>query len=552
MKRKMKKFNLWTGVSIVILLLFLLFIVYPLFNTLKNSVYTTSGGFTLENFRKFFGESYYFSTLLNSIKVAFGTMVCSLIIGVPLAYVATIYELRGNRILQVLIILCSMSAPFVGAYSWILLLGRSGAVTVFFKDVLHITLPSIYGFGGIMLVMTSKLFPLVYLYVCGALKNIDSSLLEASESMGCTGLKKFFRITVQLCMPSIVAVGFMVFIRAMADFGTPLLIGEGYRTFSVEIYQQYVGEAGTDHSFAAAISIIAILITAILFFGQKLLSNHYSYKMNALHPIQKKKAKGPMNIVIHVFAYLVTAIAFLPQIYVIYTSFKKTSRSGTAFVKGYTLDNYKSFFSRMGSAVPNTLLIGVVTLIFTVVISVLVAYLVVRHNNAMNQVIDTLSMLPYVIPGSVVGISLVMSFNSGPIVLVGTVVIMIVAISIRRMPYTIRSSVATLQQIPVTVEEAAESLGTSRLKTFAKISVPMMANGIFSGAILSWITILTELSSSIILYSSKTTTLTLATYIFVSRGTYGSAAASATILTIFTTISLLLFFKISKSQDLAL
>jgi len=552
MKSKAGKFNLWTGVSIFILILFLLFIVYPLFNTLKNSVLDSSGGFTMNNFRKFFGEDYYFSTLLNSIKVALGTMICSLIIGVPLAYISTVYKLHGNRILQVIIILCSMSAPFVGAYSWILLLGRAGAITVFFKDVFHISVPSIYGYGGIMLVMTSKLFPLVYLYVCGALKNIDNSLLEASESMGCTGIRKFFRITIQLSMPSILAVAFMVFIRAMADFGTPLLIGEGYRTFSVEIYKQYVGESGTDHSFAAAISVIAILITAVLFFGQKLLAKHYSYKMNALHPIQKKKAKGIMSVVMHGFAYIVTAVSFLPQIYVIYTSFKKTSRSGTAFIEGYTLDNYRSFFSRMGSAVPNTLLIGVVTLVVTVVISVLVAYLVVRRNNAMNQIIDTLSMLPYVIPGSVVGISLVMSFNSGPLVLAGTVVIMIVAISIRRMPYTIRSSVATLQQIPVTVEEAAESLGTSRFKTFIKISVPMMANGIFSGAILSWITILTELSSSIILYSSKTTTLTLATYIFVSRGTYGSAAASATILTVFTTVSLLLFFKVSKSQDLTL
>ena len=552
MSKKSMRFSLWNVVSIVILAVFLLFIVYPLFKTMKNALIDPEGNFTLQYFIKFFGETYYSSTLVNSIKVAAAAMICSLLIGIPLAYVCTIYSIKGQSVLQILIVLCSMSAPFVGAYSWILLMGRAGVITSFMKSVFHIATPSIYGFGGITLVMTSKLFPLVYLYVCGALKNVDNSLLEASENMGCAGMQKFFKVTLPLCMPSIIAVAFMVFIRAMADFGTPLLIGEGYRTFAVEIYKQYVGESGTTHNFAAAISVVAIAITAVMFFGQKMLAKHYSFKMNALHPIQKKSAGGLFGIVIHIFAYVVTFISFMPQVYVIYTSFRKTSSSGTAFVKGYTLKNYQVFFDRMGTAVPTTLIIGVSTLALTVVLAVLVAYLVVRHSSVVNNIIDTLSMMPYVIPGSVVGISLVMAFNSGPIVLTGTVIIMIIAISIRRMPYTIRSSVATLQQIPITVEEAAESLGTGKLRTFIKISIPMMANGILSGAILSWITILTELSSSIILYSSKAVTLTLATYIFVSRGTYGGAAASATILTLFTTISLLLFFKLTGSKDIAL
>ena len=206
----------------------------------------------------------------------------------------------------------------------------------------------------------------------------------------------------------------------------------------------------------------------------------------------------------------------------------------------------------MGQAVPTTLIIGVVTLALTIVIAVLTAYLIVRRSNKVNSVIDTLSMVPYIVPGSVIGIAMVMGFSTGPLILTGTMAIMIIAIAIRRMPYTIRSSVATLQQIPLTVEEAAESLGCGKMKTFLVITVPMMMRGIVAGAIVSWITILTELSSSIILYSSKTTTLTLATYIFVSRGTFGPAAASASILTLFTTISLLLFFKLTNSSDLSL
>ena len=546
-----KHFTVWSFFSILLLIFDLLFIAYPLFNVLKNSI-IIDHSFSLAYFQKFFGDSYYFDTLINSIKVAAVATVTSLFFGILLAYANTMYELKGSLFLQIVTILCSMSAPFVGAYSWVLLLGRGGAITQFLKDYLNINAPSIYGFGGIVLVMTTKLFPLVYLYVSGALKGIDQSLLEASESLRCTGFRRFVKIVLPLCMPSILAVALMVFLRAMADFGTPVLIGEGYRTFSVEIYKQYIGEGGMDHGFAAAISVIAILITAIVFFAQKAVSARFSFKMDSLHPVHKKKAKGLFDVLLHIYAYTVVGISFLPQIYIIYTSFRNVSKSGNIFVKGYSLNNYKAFFNRMGQAVPTTLLVGVATLALTLLIAVLTAYLIVRRSNKINSTLDTLSMIPYIVPGSVVGISMVMGFSTGPLVLTGTMAIMIISIAIRRMPYTIRSSVATLQQIPLTVEEAAESLGCSKLKTFLKITVPMMMRGIISGAIVSWITILTELSSSIILYSSKTTTLTLSTYIFVSRGTFGPAAASASILTLFTTISLLLFFKLTNSSDLSL
>ena len=162
------------------------------------------------------------------------------------------------------------------------------------------------------------------------------------------------------------------------------------------------------------------------------------------------------------------------------------------------------------------------------------------------------SMLPYIIPGSVVGIALIVSFKSGWLTLTGTAAIMIIAMCIRRIPYTIRSSVATLQQIPLSIEEAAISLGTSKPKTFFRITVPMMSSGIIAGAILSWVSVITELSSSIMLYSVKTTTLTIMVYALVNRGTYGQAAAVASILTVLTILSLALFNKISKSDNITM
>ncbi len=545
---KAKRFDVWTVVSFTVLALYALFLIYPLVTLLQSAFISSAGAFTWENFAKFFGNKFYGQTLLNSFSVAIVTTIVSLVIGVPLAYIYTMYDIKGKTIVQMIIILCCMSAPFIGAYSWILLRGRAGIVTKLLSSILHITMPSIYGFRGIILVLSLQLFPLVFLYVCGGLKNIDNSLLEASENMGVSGVKRFFKVVIPLCMPTIMAAGLLVFMRAFADFGTPLLIGEGYKTFPVIIYNEYFGETGTNHNFAAAVSVIAILVTAVIFLIQKWASNKFSFHMNALHPIERKKAHGWTNFWIHLFTYLVVGVAFLPQVYVMYSSFRKTS--GKIFVKGYSLDSYRKVTGDLGLAIKNTFFIGGVALAIIIFLAILISYLVVRRKNKLNDIIDTTSMLPYIIPGSVVGIALVIAFNKKPLVLAGTAIIMIVALCIRRIPYTIRSSVATLQQIPITIEEAAISLGCTKLQAFFKVTVPMMRNGILSGAILSWVTIITELSTAIILYNHNTMTLTLAIYTQVSRGSDGPAAALATILNVLTIISLIVFMKVSKSKEI--
>lgn len=543
-----KYFDVWKLVSIFILCLYGLFLIYPLFKLLYNAFFA-GGEFTLEYFQSFFSQKYYVKSIFNSLKVSICATALSLAIGVPLAYFYQMYEIKGKTILQLLIILCSMSAPFIGAYSWIMLLGRSGVITKFIESIIPIRMPNIYGFNGILLVLSLQLYPLVFLYVSGALKNIDNSLLEAAENMGCSGFKRFFKIVIPLCMPTIIAAALMVFMRAFADFGTPLLIGEGYQTFPVIIYNSYFAETGGDHNFGAAISVIAIVITAIIFLIQKYINGKFTFTMNALHPIERKEIHGIHYVLVNIYSWFVVAIAFLPQIYVIYTSFLKTS--GKIFLKGFSLDSYRYAFTHLTKAIPNTFIIGGLALIVVIVLAILIAYLVVRRNNLMNKVIDTVSMVPYIIPGSVVGIALVMAFNKKPLVLTGTMIIMIVALVIRRIPYTIRSSTATLQQISMSIEEAAISLGSSKLKAFFRITVPMMANGILSGAIMSWVTIITELSTAIILYNLNTITLTLATYTYVSRGNYGIAAAYATILTVSTIISLLIYMKVTGNKEIS-
>ncbi len=533
----------------VIFLLFTIFFFYPICKIFISSVYDPeTGKLSIAAFQKFFSRKYYTSTVWNSLKVTFLVTIFSVILGTALAYIMKTIKIKGKAILEIAIVVSVISPPFIGAYSWILLLGRSGIITKIINNIFGVTYNGIYGLAGILLVLTLKMFPLVYLYVNGALKNMDNSLNEAAENLGCKGINKIIKIVIPLISPTLLAASLLVFMRALADFGTPMLIGEGYRTLPVLIYSAFVGEMGGDTAFASAISVVIVVITAIIFLVQKYISNRKVIEMSALNQMEPKETKGICNVAAHIFSYVLVLLSILPQAVVIFTSFLKTN--GRIFVEGFSMDSYKNAFSKMGSSIVNTYVFSMIALAIILVIGVLTAYVSVRKRNALSSVLDTTIMFPYIIPGSVLGIALMSAFNKGPIILSGTGMIIIVAYVIRRQPYTIRSSTAILRQINPSVEEAAQSLGASSFKTFLKISLPMMIPGVVSGALMSWMTIISELSASIILYVGTTRTMTISIYTEVIRANYGVAAALSTILFISTVIALVLFFKISGKKEL--
>ena len=351
-------------------------------------------------------------------------------------------------------------------------------------------------------------------------------------------------------MPTLLASSLLVFMRVFSDFGTPMLIGEGYKTFPVLLYSQFMGEVSTDDHFAAALCVIVIVITLVMFFLQKFIGNRLTYSMSALKPMQSQKAKGLRNILAHGFVYLVVLVAILPQLTVITTSFLETR--GASYTGQFTLENYKNILMPKNLPIlSNTYLYGLTAILLIVVLGVLISYLTVRKKSVLTSILDTLTMFPYIIPGSVLGIAFLYAFNKQPLLLSGTAIIIIISLCIRRLPYTIRSSTAIIGQISPSIEEAAISLGSTEAKTFLKVTVPMMLAGVLSGAIMSWITLISELSSSIILYTSKTQTLTVAIYVEVIRSNFGSAAAYSTILTVTSVLSLLLFFKLTGSEDIS-
>lgn len=548
-----KRFSLWASFSLIILAAFLLFIIFPLLLVLYKSVIDPSSGtLTLEYLGKFFVRKFYWSTLVNSLEVTTCATFLAAALGLPMAYVMRSVKIKGSSFLDILIVISYLSPPFIGAYAWIQLLGRNGFVTHFINQLLGVKFDGIYGFAGIVLVFSLQSFPLVYMYVSGALKNLDNSLGEAAESLGCGKMKRITKIIVPLIMPTLLAGSLLVFMRVFADFGTPMLIGEGFKTMPVLIYTQFMSEVGGDDGFAAALCVIVIALTLMMFFVQRYFAGRNTYDMTALKPMEAERLTGMKNFLAHLFIYLVVGLAILPQAVVTFTSFLK-SNGGQVFTGGFALQSYEAtLFAKDHNVIWNTYILGVVSISIIVVLGVLIAYLTVRKKNLLNSALDTITMFPYIVPGSVLGISFLFAFNNPPILLSGTALIMIIAFVIRRMPYTVRSSVAIIGQISPSVEEAAISLGASDMKTFTKVTVPMMMPGVLAGAIMSWVTIISELSSSIILYTNSTQTLTIAIYTEVIRGNYGNASAYSTVLTITSILSLLIFYRLTGKRDISM
>ncbi|WP_430481821.1 ABC transporter permease [Rossellomorea marisflavi] len=545
------KLDFWNIMIILCLAIFVLFLVYPLSSLIINSFKSPgSDSFTWANYQTFFEKKYYYESLFNSFSITILVTIFAVLLGVPLAYLMTTMKIKGKGILEVLIIISVLSPPFIGAYSWILLLGRSGVVSTFFKEHFNIQTPSIYGFAGILIVFTFKLFPFIYLYVSGALKKMDSSLIEAAESLGTTGMKKVYTLILPLILPTILAGSLLVFMNALADFGTPMLIGEGFSTMPVLIYSEFISEVGGNASFAAALSTIMIIITAIIFIGQKYIVNKKSFEMSSLRPIKPVKVKGFRNVVAHLFIYVTIAIAIIPQITVIYTSFLKTQ--GSIFVPGFSLDSYITVMDRMGDSIMNTFVYGLIAIIIIIILGMLIAYVSVRRKNFFTSLLDTIAMFPYIIPGSVLGITLLVAFNDEPLLLSGGAAIMIISYVIRRLPYTMRSSAAIIYQLSPSLEEASISLGYSQLRTFLNVTAKLMMPGVLAGALLSWITVINELSSSIILFTGSTRTMSVAIYSEVIRASYGTAAALSTILTVTTIITLIIFFTFNKTKEISI
>ena len=364
--------NFWTVVTFIGYLTVALFLIYPLFNIFRYSfIDKATGDVSLINYATFLGKAYYRNAFMNSMFVALATTFFSLVLGIPLAYFTARYRVKGSSLLTTLAVLSLLSPPFIGAYSWITMLGRNGFIRNFFL-AFGIKFPAIYGPLGIILADSLQYYPFVTLLAAGALMTVDRSLEEAAENLGARGFTKFFRVTLPLVIPSVTGGALIVFMMSLSNFGTPMIIGGNYLVLPTLAYNLYTSEVAETPGMASTVSLILMLCASGIIFLQHWASSRRKYSSMLVNRPTVKTAKGLKNFIIHAICYFIVGFSTLPLAIVVLFSFRNTS--GPVFKDGFGLDSYKTIFFDLPKTILNSLWFSFAAVVLIVVIGTLLGF----------------------------------------------------------------------------------------------------------------------------------------------------------------------------------
>jgi iron(III) transport system permease protein len=298
---------------------------------------------------------------------------------------------------------------------------------------------------------------------------------------------------------------------------------------------------------AVSISMLMIVISMLAVMLQRYMIGKRRYAGSMTHRHVQKPVNGLYSWVLHTGCYGVVCLATLPIAVVIYTSFLQTS--GPVFSGGFGLNSYARIVNEVPDVIFNTFRFALTATLMITLVGAFMSYLIVRHETRLASFLDAILMVPYVVPGVVIAIGFLLTFNTPPVDLVGTGSIIVLILFIRRLPYGIRATSSVLRQIKPSIEEAAISLGASPARAFLKVTVPLLLPGIIAGAMMSFITAINELSSTLLLYTAQTTTMPVKVYSAVLDGEFGIAAALSTLLLISSGVCVYGVLHFSQSKE---
>ena len=559
-------------VSYIVLIIFL---VIPLASILYKA-FVGSEGFTLTFFESMFSDPrmvsptpnlnfivveetpYYtyigigskgpnFGIILNSIFVATVVTIIDLILGTIAAFIMARYDFPGKSIFRILLVVPLLATPFVNAYVIGKVLGRAGLLNLFIQNVLGLknVIIEIAGLPAVILIQSLSFFPIVYLNALASFINIDPSMEEQAENLGAHGFKLFRTVTLPLAKPGIAAGATLVFIFSIEDLGAPIglsgAFGHGLHqeVMSFYIYEQFKAALSLElvdpTVYAVAVVMLSIAIVGFLAIKKYISLRQYAMlsKGSRWNPRVRRPEPWKMTV-IYVFLILLICVAAFPQFGVITLAFTDWAQS--TLPTKFTLEYVQSLFEKgeVQVAIRNSLTYSILATLMIVLVGSSVAYVVSRRKVFGREMLDVLSTMPIAMPGILVGLGYIVFFGTffaetplDPFLYPGT--LLIFTYTVRRMPFTVRSIFAGLQQTHVSLEEAAMILGASRARTFLTIALPLIAANVIGGALLSFVYCMNEVSTSLMLGSLDDTQAPI-TYL-MSKLIYGSAAVGTVSIT---------------------
>lgn len=510
---------------VLTVLLLLLFVIYPLLKILVFSLTDAEGNFSLANLGAILSTSRYLQVFGRTMLLGLVVAVISTFIGYVFAYTITRTNVPGKRFLKTIATLPILSPPFILSLSIIFLFGKQGFIT---KTLLGITGNNVYGMGSLIVVQVISFFPVAYLTLSGILSSIDASVEDAACNMGASRWHTFWTVTFPLSLPGIISGCLLVFIQSLEDFSNPATIGGEFSTLSIEVYQIITGSYDMQKGSVLALLLLLPAVAAYLF--NKYWVGKKSFVTVTGKPTQARKLIDEPHIKWPLFAFCLAVAAVIILLYgsVIYGSFIRT----WGYDYTLTLDQYKKALAYGWDSLKNSMVLGLISALVGGLFGMVIAYITAKRSYYGKRFIEVSSVLMFAVPGTVLGISYVLAFNTKPLVLTGTAVILVIVFTFRNMPVAIESGTTTLLQIDNSIEEASTILGADTGYSFRRITLPMLRNAFFSGIVYSFTKAITAVSAVIFLVSARWNLVTSKIYSLFDQAKYSQAAAFVTMMVV--------------------
>ena len=506
------------GLVVVIMTSVAIFVLWPLLEVLFASL-RIGGEWSTANYELIATRRLYRNALVNSLQVAATVGVVGTLLGYVMAFVLTRTNVPFKRPLHLAMMLPIISPPFVGAVSILFLFGFNGLVT---RQLLDLQDFNIYGRGGVIFSQIFTFAPLAYLSLRGVLQSISPTLEDAAFNIGASKWQAFWRVTVPLSLPGVFSAFLVVFIESISDFGNPLVLAGA--TFPMLAPQAYLEITGSFNLGRGAMLATILLLPSMTAFAiQRYWVSRRQYVTVTGKPtssttkLVSPTAKWSLYGVVVAFAALVTAF------YAVIVMGAFTRVWGFDYTP--SLQHMRYVFSVGLNAVQDTVVIALLSTPISGVLGMLIAFLIVRRTFPGKAALEFTSILNYAVPGTVVGIGYILAFNSRPLLLTGTLAIIVLAFVFRYVPVGIQNGIAVLRQIDPSIEEAAQNLGADGVTTFRKVTLPLIAPAFFSGLVYAFVRAMTAISAAIFLVSADWNLMTVQILNQVGSGRLGVAAA---------------------------
>ena len=498
--------GVWLAFGLIAAFL-LAFLIVPIGLVIYTAFVDESNRLTLGHFANFFGQTVFVESFLNSLWVSLASVAVATLIAVPLAYLTVRFEFRGALLIQTLGVLPLIMPPFVGAVAMQLIFGRNGSVNLLLNDWFGFTVPIMDGLIGVTFVESIHYFPFILLNLVASMRNIDGAMEESALNLGAGGWRLFRRVIFPLAMPGYLAGATLVFVKVFDDLGTPLVMGVT-NMLAPQAYLR-ITSVGIDdpQGYVISVIMIAFSILALGLAARVMKGRDYSTLQKGGNSLQRRRLSVWESVLAYGWIILVLLITLAPHFGILLMSFAKVW-SFSVLPDAYTLEHYATVFTDARGMMANTLLYCLLAAGLDVVIGTAIAYLILRTNLPGRRWLDYMASAALAIPGLVLAIGYLrlfkgvnLPFTDTPVV--STWVLIMLAYAVRRLPYALRSCMAALQQVHVSLEEAAQSLGATRMSTIRRVMVPLMIGGMLAGFVTSFITAAVELSATILLASAQ-------------------------------------------------